>query len=355
MNHPVRSALSAVRPRNAPVRPAGLPDAAAYGLILTDLPPGARVSLNGVAVQPTADGFVPVLTGRQLLTVVGATEARSAYITLTTTPPRALSVLDVPVTQSVGEAVAPEGDARVELPLFGPSLAVWVDGRRRVSVPRDATSGIYTVRVPAGVAALRVIEGQGSSRQGQQGEITLQLEPGEVRDVNPDELRWSPAPSVWGQPIPTEGGLLGPVLDLQPTPTPTQAPTPPLTTASPASPTPTQAPTSESPVVRRLGLLKVMVNVAGATVSLNGVPLQGPPFERQLGPGTYELVVEASGYVPHIAEVRIDAEDVTTARVTLDPVPARRAPSGGHGLAVSIGAVLLVVGGLAAWVAEGSE
>lgn len=350
------TAMSLIAPRVATPaprrRPSGSIDPASVGLILRDLPAGATVLVGPTAVVPDADGFVPVLTtARTILAVRTGIDVMSAPLKLSVAPPRVLSVRDLPVTQRLGDSVTPSGDARVELVAFADGAQVLVDGRAPTSAVRDPASGIVSVRVPSGRHVLRVTQPAGAPRQGEPLDITVNLEPGEMIDVWPDDL---------GAPVrtmpPVDGFGTGGTYDISgdavdgpgyvspsPTPTSTSSPSP--------TPTSTSMQTTPSPTPRPRGALTITVNAASPLVTINGVRVDGPPYRRDLPPGDYELSVSADGFEPVTSTVTIEAGMITPADVQL--VPAKTSPGRGVWVAAGIGVTALAV--IAALLLSGGE
>jgi hypothetical protein len=77
------------------------------------------------------------------------------------------------------------------------------------------------------------------------------------------------------------------------------------------------------------GILKVVTDVPGADVTLDGQPAGQTPFARKLKPGKHKVQVSRPGYqLQEAAWVEIPAAKEVTHKARLYPIPARVQPPG---------------------------
>jgi hypothetical protein len=78
-------------------------------------------------------------------------------------------------------------------------------------------------------------------------------------------------------------------------------------------------------MMKNVGSLEVHVNVKEATVKVDGdLKGHGPIVECDLDAGTYELVVEKTGFRTWKSEIIIEAQEITIIEATLEPIEEKK-------------------------------
>jgi len=325
-----------LRARPAPaVRPAGaLEDET--GLLLRALPgpESARVFVDDIEVVPERqdDGsaFVSLAPSeRHRLDIRGVGAVQSAWVTVKEGPPRILSYALIPTTEVFGSSLRVTAPARVNFVNFPVGADVLVDG---ALPPRDAVEWtnlgrVRTFRVGEGRHRFEVRRGAATGLLFV-GAVTVDVVAGEILDLAQTDFPELDAGVSTGTPT----GTPEPSPSTPPAPGgPSKAP-PRVDNLQPDTGVaffPSQPPLASQPpqVTVAPGALEVSSGTPGASVSVDGVPVSGPPFRAMLAPGAHRIDVAARGYATRTLEVR--AETGRTDRLRVDLTALDAAPREG--------------------------
>lgn len=296
--------------------PGGAVDPTSVGVVLQGLSPQDVVQVQGYAQSVTPGDAIVVTPGQNTRIAVTSPDGvmRAVVVNLRRAPPRSIPVAMMPIVAREDGAAIPSGaGARLEFVGFAEDARILAEGIPLNPVARDRAAGIVSYQVPPVTTSLAVVSG-GQVWLGSAG-----LVPGAVLDILPTDLSlatarpWyldeslqpfnTPRPDVTASPAPTSSATPAPSASGMPSPS--DSPGPSLS----VSPAPTEVVPAD-----RNALIRISVDVPGATVTLDGKPYAANEF---VPPGVYQMVVQAPGYQTEKAWVQAYPGDVSNVQVKL--------------------------------------